>query len=232
MWTCPHCGHIEPRPQAAFCTECGAALHATPPALEAMPAPAPGAASWPGPVVVPPVIAPPATEVATADFGFRALAAYIDWMIVGTATSVLVSPFSFWYMFGQMRDVWDQPAATEPAPFHAFAVFPLWLWVAGPIVGVVVQVAYDLAMLRRSRHATVGMRVVGLRVEAVGGGPPANRQAFVRTLVKAPIALSLPGMLWALASVLVLLRDPERGCPHDRASGTRVVRERPVLRMT
>jgi uncharacterized RDD family membrane protein YckC len=103
--------------------------------------------------------------------------------------------------------------------------------VAGGLLALGIAVAYEVPQLA-SRGATVGKRAMGIRVVTIHDrGNPSAAQAFVRVVVPELLiatpsgalqALSLP---WTLAVYLPLFFDPWRRGLHDRAAGTRVVRD-------
>ncbi|QSA97997.1 RDD family protein [Methylococcus sp. EFPC2] len=67
---------------------------------------------------------------------------------------------------------------------------------------------------------TLGMRAWKLRLYTVDGGPVGWRQAALRYLCALPsLGLLGLGYCWALL-------DAERHCWHDRASNTRILREK------
>lgn len=80
---------------------------------------------------------------------------------------------------------------------------------------------------------TVGKRALGIRVVTTDGraATPSWAQAFVRVMLPDALFLSpsdaIAGVapLWWLAVYLPMLFDPWRRGVHDRAAGTRVVRD-------
>lgn len=99
-------------------------------------------------------------------------------------------------------------------------------------LSALISAAYEIPQLA-GRGQTVGKRLFGVRVVSVhGGGNPLWAQAFVRWALPSLLAVSpsvalreLAG-LWALAVYLPVLFDrPYRRGLHDRAAGTRVVRD-------
>lgn len=91
----------------------------------------------------------------------------------------------------------------------------LGVWFA---IGAAVNVTYFALQEGSSRSATVGKRIVSLRVvDAATLEPVSRRRAAVRTLAKlvslAPLGLGYLAMLW----------HPQKRCWHDRLSGTAVI---------
>jgi uncharacterized RDD family membrane protein YckC len=101
---------------------------------------------------------------------------------------------------------------------------------AALLLAVAVEALYEIPQLA-ARGATVGKRVMRLRVITHDGSPPSFGQAFVRVIlpnvfaVSPAIALQDFGSLWGLAVYAAVFFDPWRRGLHDRAAGTRVVRE-------
>lgn len=98
-------------------------------------------------------------------------------------------------------------------------------------ISAVVSAAYEIPQLAL-RGQTVGKRLFGVRVVSIhGGGNPLWPQAFVRWALPSILAVSpAPALrdvagLWAIAVYLPLFFDPFRRGLHDRAAGTRAVRD-------
>ena len=90
---------------------------------------------------------------------------------------------------------------------------------------------YEIPQLARWGQ-TVGKRALGIRVVTVDGGlPPTPAQAFVRVVVPQVLffspsdTIAAVGPFWALAVYLPVFFEPMRRGLHDRAAGTRVVRD-------
>lgn len=102
--------------------------------------------------------------------------------------------------------------------------------VAGGLLALAIAIAYEVPQLA-ARGATVGKRAMGIRVVTMhGGGNPSAAQAFVRVavpelFVATPSAtLQSFALPWTIAVYLPMFFDPWRRGLHDRAAGTRVVR--------
>ncbi len=97
----------------------------------------------------------------------------------------------------------------------AYAVFgvPLpFTQIAGARGYVVLAVyAVENLVLVGTTGTTLGHRVVGLRVQSIGGGPARPFQVVVRTLL---LCLFLPAMFW----------DRDGRGLHDKAAGTVITR--------
>jgi len=99
-----------------------------------------------------------------------------------------------------------------------------WSWSFGPVAWTVAAAAlvYHFACTARWGR-TAGKRLVGLRVEAPGGGPVGRWRALWRGVWTA--ALFLPSVLAPVLAVAggVSIVAGARRSPADRAAGTRVV---------
>lgn len=82
---------------------------------------------------------------------------------------------------------------------------------------LVLWVFYNFISLRQMSGATLGKRLLCLKVRSEDGAPLSGRKAFLRSLVSAGSAYAMGlGYLWALW-------DPCRRTWHDALAGTRVV---------
>lgn len=99
-----------------------------------------------------------------------------------------------------------------------------WSWSFGPVAWTVAAaaLAYHAGCTARWGR-TAGKRLVGLRVEAPGGGPVGPWRALWRGVWGA--ALFLPSVLAPVLAVAggVAVAAGSRRSPADRAAGTRVV---------
>ena len=158
-----------------------------------------------------------------AGFWRRAGASLLD----GTATqllllavrTVLVGAFALRLEVFEKMEAFalaphDAPVE-ELGPLLAASLAVLGAWFA---IGAAVHVTYFALQEGSRRSATVGKRVVSLRVvDAATLEPVSRRRAAVRTLAKvvslAPLGLGYLAMLW----------HPQKRCWHDRLSGTAVI---------
>lgn len=91
----------------------------------------------------------------------------------------------------------------------------------GPLLIVIfalIPFCYHMLLLSGPRHATIGMRVLGLEMRSVTAGYPDQVQAAVQTMLFY-LSVSITGfliLLWALF-------DSRRRCLHDIVAGTYVV---------
>ncbi len=91
----------------------------------------------------------------------------------------------------------------------------------GPLLVVIfalIPFCYHMLLLSGPRHATIGMRVLGLEMRSVTNGYPDQVQAAVQTMLFY-LSVSITGFLiliWALF-------DSRRRCLHDIVAGTYVV---------
>lgn len=86
------------------------------------------------------------------------------------------------------------------------------------LIFLVVMALY-MIVLEGWLGATLGKRLVGLRVVGVGGGRPGLWKGFVRNVLRAVDSLPTLNIL----GVILILRSPERARFGDRVAGTRVV---------
>jgi uncharacterized RDD family membrane protein YckC len=92
----------------------------------------------------------------------------------------------------------------------------LWFLV-GPALGVL-PIAYHTLTVSGSASATIGQRVMGMRVLSEDGSRPSFSQALVNAL-----AFYILGGATAWLIVLVALFNDQRRCVHDFLAGTLVV---------
>ena len=91
----------------------------------------------------------------------------------------------------------------------------------GPLLVVIfalIPFCYHMLLLSGPRHATIGMRALGLEMRSVTAGYPDQVQAAVQTMLFY-LSVSITGFLiliWALF-------DSRRRCLHDIVAGTYVV---------
>lgn len=86
------------------------------------------------------------------------------------------------------------------------------------LIFLVVMALY-MIVLEGWLGATLGKRLVGLRVVRVGGGRPGLWRSLVRNVLRAVDSLPTLNIL----GVILILRSPERARFGDRVAGTRVV---------
>ncbi|MGW4802881.1 RDD family protein [Kitasatospora sp. NPDC004272] len=96
------------------------------------------------------------------------------------------------------------------------------------LLGVVVVVGYEAAMLLTQHGQTVGKKAMRLRVvSAAHGGRPTDTELLTRAGVYGgPSLIPVVGNLFSLVNCLSLLWDkPLQQCFHDKAAKTLVVKE-------
>jgi len=137
------------------------------------------------------------SQVTRAYGGFwrRGIAAAIDWMLIGVVVS-----FSIGY-HGQLA---PPHATVKVVVYYALAVLVVWLYFA--------------AMEASPWHATLGKRVVGVRVTTLDGQRIGFGRATARLLAKL-LSLALLGLGFVLAGV-----DARKQALHDKVADTLVVR--------
>jgi uncharacterized RDD family membrane protein YckC len=117
---------------------------------------------------------------------------------------------------------WGLVAAFRP-PFAGIT-----LLVFGLFLSLIIWIGYGTALEASPWQATIGKRLMGLRVYNSQGGRPAFLQAGGRNLLKdGPFLLLgfIPGLgflslIWLGAHVVVLHRSPVYQAIHDRAAHT------------
>lgn len=175
-----------------------------------------------------------ADGVPLAGWWWRALAGFVDALLVGTVSVLATLPF-YGELLGAVRTFWDAAlrAAQTGAPPPVTPNF------AGMITGgdqllvmlvtLAIGMAYHLPLLR-VRGATLGLLACGLRVVPLDEGRSTARLSWSSVLVRSVLWV-LPGALslriLTVADVLLPLWHPKRQTLHDLAARTQVVRLRP-----
>lgn len=114
-------------------------------------------------------------------------------------------------------------AILSGAAVLAFALNIASLFTLAPLMALVITLlplVYHTGLIAAEGSATIGMRVLGIRVvAAVGGAGPSLPQAFVLTALFYMTLYVTGGLL-----LLWCLFDDKQRCLHDILSNTRVVR--------
>ena len=161
---------------------------------------------------------PAATEVAAearlASIGARAVAWFIDWLVVSVPV-VIVAFVVLLNEVGLNPD--DQPSVDELSE-----LVPAWLFVLPNAARAV----YDTVLVAW-RGRTLGKLALGVKVVAGDGGRLEWWQAGIRAVLP-QIAWLVPFVGVGLVSVIYLVAafDPYRRGLHDRAAGSLVIRTR------
>ncbi|MCF8480745.1 MAG: RDD family protein [Rhodospirillum sp.] len=108
------------------------------------------------------------------------------------------------------------PAALILFMMTALSLGLLW-FIVGPALGIL-PIAYHTLTISGSASATIGQRVMGMRVLSEDGAPPSFWQALINAL-----AFYILGGITAWLIVLVALFNDKRRCAHDFLAGTVVV---------
>lgn len=164
----------------------------------------------------PPAPAEPgvAAEARLASIGARAVAWFIDWLVV----SVPVVVVAFVVLVNEVGlNPDDQPSVDELSE-----LVPAWLFVLPNAARAV----YDTVLVAW-RGRTLGKLALGVKVVAADGGRLEWWQAGIRAVLP-QIAWLVPYLGIGLVSViyLVAVLDPYRRGLHDRAAGSLVIRTR------
>lgn len=207
---CVKCGTPAPG-GSSFCRSCGAALPAasqTRPAAENVPAAAPAVAR---PAPSPIAVAAPQSAPRYAGFWRRFLAAVIDAVIVLPLWLVLSALYSL------AESTFLQRAVFSPDGVGLSRA--LWLFSAGRwVLLAVIVFAYYALMEATPRGASLGKRVVGLRVTGLDGKRAGIFRSTARTALKLlSAALFMIGYLMAGVT-------RRKQALHDEMSSTLVVR--------
>lgn len=118
--------------------------------------------------------------------------------------------------------VWGLAAAVRPP------ITGITLLVFGLLLSLIIWIGYGTALEASRWQATLGKRLLGLRVYNSQGGRPAFLQAGGRNLLKdGPFVLlgfipdlSFLTLIWLGAHLVVLHRSPVYQAIHDRAAHT------------
>jgi uncharacterized RDD family membrane protein YckC len=138
------------------------------------------------------------SQVGRAYGGFwrRGIAAAIDWLLIGAVVSLSIG------YHGQL------------APPHSTLKVVVYYTLAALVVGL-----YFAVMEASAWRATLGKRVVGVRVTTLDGRRIGFGQAIARLLAKLFLSLALLGLGFVWAGV-----DTRKQALHDKVAGTLVVR--------
>jgi uncharacterized RDD family membrane protein YckC len=136
-------------------------------------------------------------QVGRAYGGFwrRGIAAAIDWLLIGVVVSLSIG------YHGQLA---PPHSTVKLVVYYALAVAVVWLYFA--------------AMEASALRATLGKRVVGVRVTTLDGRRIGFGRATARLLAKL-LSLAPLGLGFVLAGV-----DARKQALHDKVAGTLVVR--------
>ena len=111
-----------------------------------------------------------------------------------------------------VKGVWVMTAEEHLWGYGWLVTDPLCLTFLGIIV-------IYFVVLESAFGATIGKRIVGLRVVALDGSRPGIMRSLVRNLLR--VVDSLPAL--NILGVILILRSPERARFGDRIGGTRVI---------
>jgi uncharacterized RDD family membrane protein YckC len=175
-----------------------------------------------------------ADGVRLAGWGWRALAAVADLLLIATAASLATFPIYAATVdkltIAMQEYLRARQAGEAPAlPDLAGAATPQQQLIT-TIAIIVVGLAYQLVALRWKR-ATLGKAMVGLRVVPVDQGEFTGRLEWNTIIIRAVIWI-VPAAVGSLLFVLIAdalfpLWHPKRQALHDLAARTQVVRPGP-----
>ena len=126
----------------------------------------------------------------------RGIAAAIDWLLIGVVVSLSIG------YHGQLA---PPHSTVKVVVYYTLAMLVVWLYFA--------------AMEACAWRATLGKRVVGVRVTTLDGRRIGVGRASVRLLAKFGLSLPPLGFGFVLAGV-----DARKQALHDKVAGTLVVR--------
>jgi uncharacterized RDD family membrane protein YckC len=116
-----------------------------------------------------------------------------------------------------VKGVWIMRAAGHRWSYGIFITDPL-------CIGFLVIMLLYFVFLEGLAGATLGKRVVGLRVEYTGSGEPGLRRGLLRNVLR--IVDGLPA--FNVLGIVLIATSAERARFGDRIAGTRVVRAGPI----
>ena len=190
---CPHCGQSN-LAGGAFCEKCGASL---------LPAAAAGAV---------PIAAAPIVYAVSPYGGFwiRVLAYIIDRMVVG----ILLGPICFVFALRLGANLPYFHRHPDPAQIIRIIHFAVVI----ALVAFVVQWLYEALLTSSSWQATVGKRILNLKVTDEVGNPISFEKATGRFFAKI-----LSSLLCGLGYLMVAFSARKQGL-HDMLAGTLVMK--------
>jgi uncharacterized RDD family membrane protein YckC len=189
---CPRCGQSN-LAGGAFCEKCGASL---------IPAAVPASVAVAGPVPVVYAVNP------YGGFWIRVLAYFIDRIVVG----ILLAPFCV--VFGLRMAHLHHSFHHDPAEFAPI----IHLGVAFALMALAVQWLYEALLTSSSWQATVGKRVLNLKVTDEFGNPISFEKATGRFFAKIISSLTL-----CIGYLMVAFTARKQGL-HDMLARTLVMK--------
>lgn len=188
---CSHCGETI-LADSVFCQRCGASL-------------SPAATVPPGGMAAPIVI----VSQPYGGFWIRVLAYFVDRLILGILYSPLVMVLSF-RLFQQTRDI----APNNPAQLAPFLNYVLTL----SLVGLAINWLYEALLTSSPWQATVGKRILNLKVTDLEGNRISFEHATGRFFAKI-----LSGLILCIGFLMVAFTERKQGL-HDIIAGTLVMK--------
>lgn len=209
---CSQCGTSN-LSSARFCQKCGATVSLISAGTAMTPA-APGAgmpmpAGMPAPVAMP---TPATVYQPYGGFWIRVLALFIDNALVGIVTLPIAAIFVGASVASLMR-LGDNPSPEQ--------VLPIIL----PMIAILIPLSicigwlYEALMTSGSMQATLGKRILGLKVTDMAG----NRISFGRASGR-HFSKIISGMIMNVGYIMVAFTDRKQGL-HDMIAGTLVMKQ-------
>ena len=110
-----------------------------------------------------------------------------------------------------VKGVWIMSAGSHRWSYGLFVTDPL-------CIGFLAVILAYFGILEGLIGVTIGKKLLGLRVERVGGGKPGLAKGLLRNVLR--IIDGLP--LFSILGIVLILTSPERARFGDRIAGTRV----------
>ncbi|GEM_PF-2413842 len=157
---------------------------------------------------------PPPYEL--AGFGARFAAYFVDSIILGLITLPLA-------VYVELKIMDSMSDYTLPAD-QMFGSL-LWLIIINGIVDFVVMILYFTLQEGGEKNATLGKRLLKIKVADIHGRQIGMREAFIRNLGRFTFIPVVSGIVLLVDVVLILSTDTQQRIG-DRMAGTIVVKER------
>ncbi len=160
---------------------------------------------------------PPPYEL--AGFGARFAAYFVDSLILGAITF----PLTF-YLEMQLM----QPMSDPAVPPNQILGSILWIMAISAILDFAVLIIYFTIQEGGKRNATLGKRLLKIRVADEYNRPIGTREAFIRNLGRFTFIPIFGSIILIIDSILILATDRQQRIG-DRIAHTLVIKERPYI---
>ena len=155
----------------------------------------------------------PAYPYELAGFGARFAAYFIDSIIL----SIITAPVSFYLNSHFIPD--------ENLPLDQLLHSLLILIAIGTIIGFAASITYFTALEGGNRNATLGKRLLKIRVLDIHKQPIGMKEAFIRNLGRFGFIPGLSSIILLIDTILILVTDRQQRIG-DRMAHTIVVKDR------